>query len=82
MYTNFSEELLVSGKGPANGKYVRLTVDYSKKRNFGCAQDVEACLVGGDVYIVQSRPQPLRALNGTADSLAKSALHDCVLTLY
>ncbi|KAF2596970.1 hypothetical protein F2Q68_00012229 [Brassica cretica] len=82
-FANFSEELLVSGKGPADGKYVRLTVDYSKKRltvdsvfrqrlgqrlgsvgfflerNFGCAQDVEGCLVGEDVYIVQSRPQPL-----------------------
>ncbi|KAH0855550.1 LOW QUALITY PROTEIN: hypothetical protein HID58_007906 [Brassica napus] len=31
-FANFSEELLVSGKGPADGKYVRLTVDYSKKR--------------------------------------------------
>ncbi|KAH0899996.1 hypothetical protein HID58_049564 [Brassica napus] len=82
-FANFSEELLVSGKGPADGKYVRLTVDYSKKRltvdsvfrqrlgqrlgsvgfflerNFHCAQDVEGCLVGEDVYIVQSRPQPL-----------------------
>ncbi|VYS67987.1 unnamed protein product [Arabidopsis thaliana] len=82
-FANFSEELLVSGTGPADGKYVRLTVDYSKKRltvdsvfrqqlgqrlgsvgfflerNFGCAQDVEGCLVGEDVYIVQSRPQPL-----------------------
>ena len=82
-FANFSEELVVSGKGPADGKYVRLTVDYSKKRltvdsvfrqrlgqrlgsvgfflerNFGCAQDVEGCLVGEDVYIVQSRPQPL-----------------------
>ncbi|KAJ4872805.1 hypothetical protein Rs2_45532 [Raphanus sativus] len=82
-FANFSEELLVSGKGSADGKYVRLTVDYSKKRltvdsvfrqklgqrlgsvgfflerNFGCAQDVEGCLVGEDVYIVQSRPQPL-----------------------
>ncbi|CAH8382078.1 unnamed protein product [Eruca vesicaria subsp. sativa] len=82
-FANFSEELLVLGKGPADGKYVRLTVDYSKKRltvdsvfrqklgqrlgsvgfflerNFGCAQDVEGCLVGEDVYIVQSRPQPL-----------------------
>ncbi|KAG2301304.1 hypothetical protein Bca52824_029955 [Brassica carinata] len=82
-FANFSEELLVSGRGPADGKYVRLTVDYSKKRltvdsvfrqklgqrlgsvgfflerNFGCAQDVEGCLVGEDVYIVQSRPQPL-----------------------
>ncbi|KAJ4870584.1 hypothetical protein Rs2_47806 [Raphanus sativus] len=82
-FANFSEELLVTGKGPADGKYIRLTVDYSKKRltvdsmfrqklgqrlgsvgfflerNFGCAQDVEGCLVGEDVYIVQSRPQPL-----------------------
>ncbi|KFK26410.1 hypothetical protein AALP_AA8G245000 [Arabis alpina] len=82
-FANFSEELLVSGTGPADGKYVRLTVDYSKKRltvdsvfrqqlgqrlgsvgfflerNFGCAQDVEGCLVGEDVFIVQSRPQPL-----------------------
>ncbi|CAN8255844.1 unnamed protein product [Cochlearia groenlandica] len=82
-FANFSEELLVTGTGPADGKYVRLTVDYSKKRltvdsvfrqklgqrlgsvglflerNFGCAQDVEGCLVSEDVYIVQSRPQPL-----------------------
>lgn len=30
------------------------------ERNFGCAQDVEGCLVGEDVYIIQSRPQPLQ----------------------
>ncbi|XP_010546804.1 PREDICTED: phosphoglucan, water dikinase, chloroplastic isoform X2 [Tarenaya hassleriana] len=82
-FANFSEELLLSGAGPADGKLICLTVDYSKKpltvdamfrqqlgrrlgavgfyleRNFGCAQDVEGCLVGTDIYIVQSRPQPL-----------------------
>ncbi|KAL7616018.1 hypothetical protein Lser_V15G02690 [Lactuca serriola] len=29
------------------------------ERKFGCAQDVEGCLVGKDVFIVQTRPQPL-----------------------
>ncbi|XP_052189149.1 phosphoglucan, water dikinase, chloroplastic isoform X2 [Diospyros lotus] len=28
------------------------------ERNFGCPQDVEGCVVGKDVYIVQTRPQP------------------------
>lgn len=81
-FANFSEELLVSRAGPADGEVIRLTVDYSKKpltvdpifrrqlgqrlcavghfleRKFGCPQDVEGCLVGNDVYIVQTRPQP------------------------
>ncbi|KAH7573367.1 hypothetical protein JRO89_XS03G0130200 [Xanthoceras sorbifolium] len=30
-FANFSEELLVSGAGPADGEVIRLTVDYSKK---------------------------------------------------
>ncbi|KAJ8449699.1 hypothetical protein Cgig2_001355 [Carnegiea gigantea] len=81
-FANFSEELLVSRAGPADGEVIRLTVDYSKQpltvnpifrrqlgqrlcavghfleRKFGCPQDVEGCLVGNDVYIVQTRPQP------------------------
>lgn len=28
------------------------------ERKFGCPQDVEGCLVGKDIFIVQSRPQP------------------------
>lgn len=81
-FANFSEEMLVSGAGPANGEVIHLTVDYSKKpltidpifrrqfgqrlgavgffleRKFGCPQDVEGCLVGKDIYVVQTRPQP------------------------
>ncbi|XP_065861529.1 phosphoglucan, water dikinase, chloroplastic isoform X3 [Euphorbia lathyris] len=81
-FANFSEEMLVSNAGPANGEVIRLTVDYSKKpltvdpiyrgqlgqrlcavgffleRKFGCPQDVEGCVVGKDIYIVQTRPQP------------------------
>ncbi|KAJ4723049.1 phosphoglucan, water dikinase, chloroplastic-like [Melia azedarach] len=81
-FANFSEEMLVSGAGPADGEVIRLTVDYSKKpltidstfrsqlgqrlgsvgffleRKFGCPQDVEGCLVGKDIYVVQTRPQP------------------------
>lgn len=29
------------------------------EQKFGSAQDVEGCMVGTDIYIVQSRPQPL-----------------------
>nr|XP_043610294.1 phosphoglucan, water dikinase, chloroplastic [Erigeron canadensis] len=29
------------------------------ERKFGCAQDVEGCMVGKDLFIVQTRPQPL-----------------------
>ncbi|XP_002518612.2 phosphoglucan, water dikinase, chloroplastic [Ricinus communis] len=81
-FANFSEEMLVSAAGPADGEVICLTVDYSKKpltvdpifrrqlgqrlcavgffleRKFGCPQDVEGCLVGKDIYIVQTRPQP------------------------
>ncbi|CAL9135216.1 unnamed protein product [Musa textilis] len=81
-FANFSEELLVLNSGPANGEFIRLTVDYSKKplttdpiyrrqigqrlctigffleQKFGCPQDVEGCVVGKDVFIVQTRPQP------------------------
>lgn len=28
------------------------------EQKFGCPQDVEGCLVGKDVYVVQTRPQP------------------------
>ncbi|KAK1593005.1 hypothetical protein Q3G72_034339 [Acer saccharum] len=82
-FANFSEEMLVSSAGPADGEVIRLTVDYSKKpltidpifrqqlgqrlcavgffleRKFGSPQDVEGCLVGKDIYVVQTRPQPL-----------------------
>ncbi|XP_010551754.1 PREDICTED: phosphoglucan, water dikinase, chloroplastic-like [Tarenaya hassleriana] len=34
-------------------------VGFYLERKFGCAQDVEGCVVGTDIYIVQSRPQPL-----------------------
>ncbi|KAL0432167.1 UNVERIFIED_CONTAM: Phosphoglucan, water dikinase, chloroplastic [Sesamum latifolium] len=81
-FANFSEELAVSGVGPADGEVIQLTVDYSKKpltvdpifrqqlgqrlgavgffleQKFGCPQDVEGCLVGNDIFIVQTRPQP------------------------
>ncbi|KAL9232718.1 hypothetical protein vseg_007793 [Gypsophila vaccaria] len=33
-------------------------VGYFLERKFGGPQDVEGCLVGDDVYIVQTRPQP------------------------
>ncbi|KAL3839958.1 hypothetical protein ACJIZ3_024549 [Penstemon smallii] len=29
------------------------------EQKFGCPQDVEGCLVGEDIFIVQTRPQPL-----------------------
>lgn len=29
------------------------------ERKFGCPQDVEGCLVGKEIYVVQTRPQPL-----------------------
>ncbi|KAK6266128.1 hypothetical protein QUC31_016965 [Theobroma cacao] len=81
-FANFSEEMVVSGAGPADGEVIRLTVDYSKKpltvdpifrhqlsqrlcavgffleRKFGCPQDVEGCVLGKDIYVVQTRPQP------------------------
>ncbi|WJX15560.1 Phosphoglucan, water dikinase, chloroplastic, variant 2 [Trifolium repens] len=33
-------------------------VGFFLERKFGCPQDVEGCLVGEDIYIVQTRPQP------------------------
>ncbi|XP_022722471.1 phosphoglucan, water dikinase, chloroplastic-like [Durio zibethinus] len=81
-FANFSEEMVVSSSGPADGEVIRLTVDYSKKpltvdpifrhqlsqrlcavgffleRKFGCPQDVEGCVLGKDIYVVQTRPQP------------------------
>lgn len=33
-------------------------VGFFLEQKFGCAQDVEGCLVGEDVFIVQTRPQP------------------------
>lgn len=34
-------------------------VGFFLERKFGCPQDVEGCLVGKDIFIVQARPQPL-----------------------
>lgn len=34
-------------------------VGYFLECKFGCPQDVEGCVVGNDIYIVQARPQPL-----------------------
>lgn len=36
-----------------------LTVGAALEREFGSAQDVEGCFVGKDLYVVQTRPQPL-----------------------
>ncbi|TKY50532.1 Phosphoglucan, water dikinase [Spatholobus suberectus] len=33
-------------------------VGFFLERKFGCPQDVEGCLVGKDIFIVQTRPQP------------------------
>ncbi|PIA25745.1 hypothetical protein AQUCO_10800026v1 [Aquilegia coerulea] len=33
-------------------------VGFFLEQKFGCPQDVEGCLVGKDIYIVQTRPQP------------------------
>ncbi|KAE8022924.1 hypothetical protein FH972_008685 [Carpinus fangiana] len=33
-------------------------VGFFLERKFGCPQDVEGCVVGKDIYIVQTRPQP------------------------
>lgn len=33
-------------------------VGFFLERKFGCPQDAEGCLVGKDIYIVQTRPQP------------------------
>ncbi|MED6113696.1 Phosphoglucan, water dikinase, chloroplastic [Stylosanthes scabra] len=35
------------------------SVGFFLERKFGCPQDVEGCLVGKDIFIVQTRPQPL-----------------------
>ncbi|MED6171495.1 Phosphoglucan, water dikinase, chloroplastic [Stylosanthes scabra] len=35
------------------------SVGFFLERKFGCPQDVEGCLVGKDIFIVQARPQPL-----------------------
>ena len=34
-------------------------VGFFLERKFGCPQDVEGCVVGDEIYIVQARPQPL-----------------------
>ncbi|KAG9447465.1 hypothetical protein H6P81_013593 [Aristolochia fimbriata] len=33
-------------------------IGFFLERKFGCPQDVEGCVVGKDIFIVQSRPQP------------------------
>lgn len=33
-------------------------IGFFLEQKFGCAQDVEGCAVGKDIFIVQSRPQP------------------------
>ncbi|KAH7682974.1 phosphoglucan water dikinase protein [Dioscorea alata] len=33
-------------------------IGFFLEQKFGCPQDVEGCVVGKDIYIVQSRPQP------------------------
>ncbi|KAG8481242.1 hypothetical protein CXB51_026060 [Gossypium anomalum] len=34
-------------------------VGFFLERKFGCPQDVEGCVLGKDIYVVQTRPQPL-----------------------
>ncbi|XVF29240.1 hypothetical protein REPUB_Repub15cG0104000 [Reevesia pubescens] len=34
-------------------------VGFFLERRFGCPQDVEGCVLGKDIYVVQTRPQPL-----------------------
>jgi phosphoglucan,water dikinase len=34
------------------------TVGYFLEQQFGLPQDIEGCIVGRDIYIVQARPQP------------------------
>lgn len=34
-------------------------VGFFLERKFGCPQDVEGCVVGKDIFVVQTRPQPL-----------------------
>ena len=33
-------------------------VEFFLEQKFGSPQDVEGCVVGKDIYIVQTRPQP------------------------
>ena len=33
-------------------------IGFFLEQKFGCPQDIEGCLVGNDIFIVQSRPQP------------------------
>ncbi|KAI3924013.1 hypothetical protein MKW92_027484 [Papaver armeniacum] len=35
------------------------SIGFFLEQKFGCPQDVEGCIVGKDIYIVQTRPQPL-----------------------
>lgn len=35
------------------------TIGFFLEQKFGCPQDVEGCMVGKDIFIVQTRPQPL-----------------------
>ncbi|XP_047333546.1 phosphoglucan, water dikinase, chloroplastic isoform X2 [Impatiens glandulifera] len=35
------------------------SVGFFLERKFGCPQDIEGCVIGEDIYIVQTRPQPV-----------------------
>lgn len=35
------------------------TIGFFLERKFGCAQDIEGCVVGDNIFVVQARPQPL-----------------------
>jgi phosphoglucan,water dikinase len=34
------------------------TIGFFLEQHFGLPQDIEGCIIGDDVYIVQARPQP------------------------
>ncbi|MQL96083.1 hypothetical protein Taro_028756 [Colocasia esculenta] len=34
------------------------TIGFFLEQKFGCAQDIEGCVVGEDIFVVQARPQP------------------------
>lgn len=35
------------------------TIGYFLERKFGCPQDIEGCVAGENIFVVQARPQPL-----------------------
>lgn len=51
MSKNAEERLKLGQQLASIGEYL--------EKSLGSPQDVEGAVVGGDVYIVQSRPQPL-----------------------